>query len=152
MSIKYEAVKYYSGNIGGAQPSGTVTGFADPSYYDTETSPIATNTNIPTQSIQDLQALNTGQNTLQNVIGAVGQALVPAASGFLGTMFAGPADSLSQKFLSQFAPAMAGGTPQASRGGTFIPTPPVISSPAVVASYNTDGTVNARDANAYGAG
>lgn len=148
MSIKYEAVKYYSGNIGGAQPSGTVTGFADPSYYDTTLSPIATpgSTNIPTQSIQDLQAVNSGQNTLQNVVGAVGQALVPAASGFLGSMLAGPADSLSQKFLEQFAPAMAGGTPQASRGGTFIPTPPVI------ASYNSDGTINARDANAYGAG
>ena len=145
MTIKYEAVKYYSGNIGGAQPSGTVTGFADPSYYDTELSPIATpgSTNIPTQSIQDLQAVNSGQNTLQNVIGAVGQGLVPAASGFLGTMFAGPADSLSQKFLSQFAPTMAGGTPQASQGGfqgsqggTFIPTPPVINSPAATPGFN----------------
>ena len=35
MTIKYETVKYYEGAIGGSHPSGTVTGFADPTHYDT---------------------------------------------------------------------------------------------------------------------
>jgi hypothetical protein len=131
MTIKYEAVKYYSGNIGGSTPSEYVPGFADPAHYDTVKSPIATpgSTGQPPGSVQDLQALNSGQNTLQNVIGAVGQALVPAAAGFLGQALAGPANSLSQRLLSNFAPALAGGTPQATNqapgnpqgGGTFIP-------------------------------
>ena len=156
MTIKYEAVKYYSGNIGGETPSESVPGFADPAHYDTTKSPIAPpgSTYVPQQSVQDLQALNSGQNTLQNVIGAVGQGLTGIAAGFLGTALAGPADSASQKFLSNFAPALAGGTPQATNSSTatgqsgfFFPTPPV-----VTASYNKDGTVNAFDANAYGEG
>jgi len=160
MTIKYEAVKYYSGNIGGDTPSEAVPGFADPSHYDTTKSPIAApgSTYIPQTNVQDLQALNTGQNTLQNVLGAVGQGLVPTAAGFLGSALAGPADSLSQRMLSAFAPNLAGGTPEASgqaatssaptsRGGFFFPTPPVIT-----ASYNPDGTVNANDANSYGEG
>ena len=55
--------------------------------------------------------------------------------------------------LTNFAPNLAGGTPQAtgatpsSSGGFFFPTPPV-----VTASYNPNGTVNASDANAYGEG
>jgi hypothetical protein len=155
MTIKYEAVKYYSGNIGGATPSQYVTGFADPAHYDTNKSPIAPtgSTDVPTGSVQDLQALNSGQNTLQNVIGAVGQGLTGIAAGFLGTALAGPADSASQRFLSNFAPALAGGTKEAAgsapsaQGGFFFPTPPT-----VTASYNKDGTVNASDANAYGEG
>ena len=148
MTIKYEAVKYYSGNIGGETPSETVPGFADPAHYDTVKSPIAPpgSTYQPTPLVQDLQSLSQGQNTLQNVLGAVGQSLIPVASGFLGSALAGPADSASQRFLSNFAPALAGGTPQAS-SGPFFPTPPV-----VVASYNPNGTVNANDANAYGEG
>lgn len=127
MTIKYEAVKYYSGNVGGDTPSESVPGFADPAHYDTEKSPIASpgSTNVPQSSVQDLQALSQGQNTLQNVLGAVGQGLVPAAASFLGSALAGPADSLSQRLLSNFAPAMAGGTPQAS-GGPFFPTGPTV--------------------------
>jgi hypothetical protein len=41
MSIRYENVKYYSGAVGGAQPSDPVAGFADPAFYDTTRSPIA---------------------------------------------------------------------------------------------------------------
>jgi hypothetical protein len=55
----------------------------------------------------------------------VGQSLVPVAAGFLGSALAGPADSLSQRLLSNFAPALAGGTPQAG-GGPFFPTGPTI--------------------------
>jgi len=149
MSIKYEAVKYYSGAVGGAQPSDPVTGFADPSHYDTMTSPIAvpgsTNTvmtqgtikSSPSGSKQDLQALATGQNTLQNVIGAVGQGLVPTASAFLGGQLAG-SGAYTQQILGGLAPALAGGTIDAARqaagavGGFLFPTP----------EYKTDSSGN----------
>jgi hypothetical protein len=144
MSIKYENVKYYSGAVGGATPSDPVTGFADPSHYDVAKSPIAvegsTNT-VMTQgtikpslsgSKQDLQALSTGQNTLQNVIGAVGQGLVPTASAFLGGALAG-SGAYTQQILSGLAPALAGGTPAATNqvpganGGFSFPLGPKIS-------------------------
>jgi hypothetical protein len=41
MTIKYETVKYYSGAIGGVRPDTNVSGFADPSYYDTVPSALA---------------------------------------------------------------------------------------------------------------
>ena len=41
MTIRYETVKYYSGAIGGVRPDTNVTGFADPSYYDTVPSALA---------------------------------------------------------------------------------------------------------------
>jgi hypothetical protein len=141
MTIKYEAVKYYSGDIGGAQPSDPVTGFADPSHYDTTTSPIATpgSTGVPNPagSKQDLQALATGQNTLQNVIGAVGQGLVPTASAFLGGQLAG-SGAYTQQILGGLAPALAGGSVEAARqaagavGGFFFPEP----------KYTTDSNGN----------
>jgi hypothetical protein len=138
MSIKYENVKYYSGAVGGATPSDPVTGFADPSHYDVAKSPIAvpgsTNTVMtqgtikpsPSGSKQDLQALAQGQNTLQNVIGAVGQGLVPTASAFLGGALAG-SGAYTQQILSGLAPALAGGTIEAARqaagavGGFLFP-------------------------------
>jgi hypothetical protein len=140
MTIKYEAVKYYSGAVGGATPSDPVAGFADPAYYDVAKSPIAvpgsTNTVMTqgtikpsaTGSKQDLQALATGQNTLRNVIGAVGQGLVPTASAFLGAALAG-SGTYTQQILGGLAPAIAGGSPEAARqasgavGGFLFPTP-----------------------------
>ena len=144
MNIRYENVKYYSGAVGGAQPSDPVTGFADPSFYDTVTSPIAvpgsTNTvmtqgtikSSPNGSKQDLQALATGQNTLQNIIGAVGQGLVPVASSFLGGALAG-SGAYTQQILRNLAPAIAGSTPAATNqvpganGGFSFPLGPRIS-------------------------
>lgn len=41
MTVKYETVKYYTGAIGGVRPDTNVTGFADPSYYDTVPSALA---------------------------------------------------------------------------------------------------------------
>ena len=156
MSIKYEAVKYYSGNVGGETPSQSVTGFADPSHYDTTKSPIATpgSTLKPPSSVQDLQALQTGQNTLQNVLGAVGQGLVPAAASLGASALDGVGGAIGQKLLAGFAPALAGGTTAAAQqiqnavGGFFFPTPDTVAT----ASFNSDGTVNALDANAYGEG
>jgi hypothetical protein len=40
MTIQYETVKYYSGDIGGVRPDTNVTGFANPQYYDQIKSPI----------------------------------------------------------------------------------------------------------------
>ena len=82
----------------------------------------------PNGSKQDLQALATGQNTLQNVIGAVGQGLVPTASAFAGAALAG-SGAFTQGLLSGLAPALAGGSIEAARqaagaiGGFFFPAP-----------------------------
>ena len=160
MTIKYETVKYYSGDIGGATPSSTVPGFADPAHYDTKKSPIAppgstdqvvqggSLVSVPNGMKQDLQALAVGKNTLQNVLGAVGQGLVPGAAGLLGTALGGlgGAGSVSQGLLSAFAPAMAGGTPAAASallgkiGGLFIPTPSAISGAGVLTEDTGAGT------------
>ena len=172
MTFRYETVKYYSGDIGGDTPSEQMPGFADPSYYDTTKSPIApsgstnqvvqngTLVSVPQGTVQDLQALNTGQNTLQNVIGAVGQGLVPAAAGLLGGALAG-SGSQTQALLAGLAPALAGGTPQAAQQaqnspfGFLFSTPDGTASPPAPASlpgqavFNTDGTVQASNLNGY---
>jgi hypothetical protein len=145
MTIKYENVKYYSGDIGGANPSNPVTGFADTNHYDTTKSPIASNGswNVPNPagSKQDLQALASGQNTLQNVIGAVGQSLVPTASAFLSGQLAG-SGAYTQNILQNLAPALAGGTPAAAQAGPFFPLGPAPTtstsptSPAAEPGYN----------------
>ena len=83
VTIEYETVKYYSGAIGGQKPSSKVAGFADPAHYDIVPSGISRPGS--TQSVfgqgglldavggtvQDLEALASGQGGLQNVIGAV---------------------------------------------------------------------------------
>ena len=83
MSIEYETVKYYSGAIGAQQPSNTVAGFADPAHYDIMPSGITRPGGQQsvfgqgglidgiTGTVNDLQALASGQGGLQNVIGAV---------------------------------------------------------------------------------
>jgi len=138
MSIRYENVKYYSGAIGGAQPSDPVTGFADPAYYDVVTSPIAvpgstatvesqgTIRPSPIGSKQDLQA--NSQGGLKNVLGAVGQALVPTAASFLNGALAG-SGALTQGLVAGLVGAAAGGLPGAvqavanGQGGQLFPTP-----------------------------
>ena len=130
MTINYETVKYYSGDIGGNTPSDTVPGFADPSHYDTTKSPIAPagSTYVPSASKQDLQALATGKNSLQNALSAVGVGLVPALSGLLGGALE-DSGSTTQSLLAGFAPAMAGGTKEAASqiannlGGWLFATP-----------------------------
>jgi hypothetical protein len=86
MSVQYETVKYYSGAIGGAQPSNTVAGFADPAHYDNRRSalsrPGSTNSvfgqggliDAGTGILEDLGAILSGRGGLQNVIGAVQKA------------------------------------------------------------------------------
>jgi hypothetical protein len=91
----------------------------------------------PNGSKQDLQALATGQNTLQNVVGAVGQGLVPTAAAFLGGQLAG-SGAYTQQILGGLAPALAFGTVAAAKqaagaiGGFLFPSP----------DYTTDSTGN----------
>jgi hypothetical protein len=138
MTIRYENVKYYSGAIGGEQPSSTVPGFADPAHYDTQISPMAvpgsndkvevqgTLRYVPQGTKQDLQALNTGQNTLQNVVGAIGQGLVPTAASFLNGALAG-SGVVGAAVVAGAAIATRVGVPGTiaqtpnGAGGTFIP-------------------------------
>jgi len=86
MEIKYEAVKYYVGAVGGQQPSATVPGFADPAHYDLLRSSLARAGSTQTVFgqgglvdaaagiIEDSNALASGQGGLQNVVGAVQKA------------------------------------------------------------------------------
>ena len=140
MSIRYENVKYYSGAVGGAQPSDPVTGFADPSHYDVAPSPIAvpgstatvesqgTIQPSPVGSKQDLQSLAQGQNTLQNVLGAVGQSLVPTAGSFLNGALAG-SGALGAALVTGLGVATRIGVPGSigqlpnGKGGMNFPTP-----------------------------
>jgi hypothetical protein len=83
VTIEYETVKYYSGAIGSQHPSSKVSGFADPAHYDIVpsgiTRPGGTQSvfgqggllDAVTGTVEDLQALASGQGGLQNVIGAV---------------------------------------------------------------------------------
>jgi hypothetical protein len=140
MSIRYENVKYYSGAVGGAQPSDPVTGFADPSHYDVAPSPIAVPGSTatvesqgsiqpsPNGSKQDLQSLAQGQNTLQNVLGAVGQGLVPTAASFLNGQLAG-SGALGAALVTGLGVAAGIGVPGSigqvpnGTGGMNFPTP-----------------------------
>jgi hypothetical protein len=83
LTVAYETVKYMSGTIGGAQPSTSVPGFADPAHYDSTKSslsrPGGTNSVFGQGGLidavegftQDLQALAGGRGSLTNVLGAV---------------------------------------------------------------------------------
>jgi hypothetical protein len=86
MTIQYETVKYYNGYVGGDQPSSTVVGFADPNHYDVTRSGISRPGSQATVFgqgglvdagiglLEDLNALQTGQGGLQNILGAVQKA------------------------------------------------------------------------------
>ena len=156
MSIRYENVKYYSGTVGGDQPSDQVPGFADPSRYDTELSPIgrpgSNNQAMVNGQLQpsvqgnkqDLQALVNSQNTLQNVVGAVGQSLVYGAAAFATGALAGSGSLLN--LPDQLSKVLTG-----AQGPTFPTDAPIVSYSNVpgTATFNSDGTVNASDLNGY---
>jgi hypothetical protein len=87
VTIEYETVKYYAGQIGARKPSQNVAGFADPTHYDTVPSAISTPggtasvfgqggmVDALTGGISDLSALASGQGGLQNILG-LGQTAV----------------------------------------------------------------------------
>jgi hypothetical protein len=86
MTINYETVKYGQGAIGGATPSDTAVGFADPSYYDTVKSALARPGSTATVlgqgglidavqgTFDDLAALGDGTGGVQNILGAIQKA------------------------------------------------------------------------------
>ena len=83
MTIRYETVKYYQGATGGATPSNAVSGFADPTHYDTRKSALARPGATATVFgqgglidagigiLEDLEALADGRGGVQNVVNAV---------------------------------------------------------------------------------
>jgi hypothetical protein len=87
VTVEYETVKYYSGQVGARKPSQNVAGFADPTHYDTVPSAISTPggtasvfgqggmVDALTGGISDLSALASGQGGLQNILG-LGQTAV----------------------------------------------------------------------------
>jgi hypothetical protein len=86
MTVQYETVKYYNGYIGGNQPSSTAVGFADPNRYDVTRSGLSRPGSEATVFgqgglvdagiglLEDLNALQTGQGGIQNILGAVQKA------------------------------------------------------------------------------
>jgi len=138
MTFRYETVKYYSGYIGGAQPSNTVVGFADPNHYDTTPSPLARLGSTSTVFgqgglvdagigfIQDLNALANGQGGLQNILGAV-QIAGTTYNTWKNQNIASVANQEAQLAAKQILQAsLPGITRQVinAGNGVFFPTPP----------------------------
>ncbi len=81
MTIRYETVKYYQGKLDTSRPSANIKGFADPSHYDTQRSPLdrlGNNATILGQGglvdtvggiVNDLQS-----NSVLGIVGAVQKA------------------------------------------------------------------------------
>lgn len=132
VELKYETVKYYSGAIGGATPSNTVQGFADPAHYDLTRSGLARPGSTQTVFgqgglidagigiIQDLQ-----RGDLQGVIGAV-QTAGTTYNTFKGKSIASIANQdakLAAQNIAQYS--LPGYTRQAigAINGQFFPTP-----------------------------
>jgi hypothetical protein len=143
MTIKYETVKYYSGYVGGSQPSNTVVGFADPNHYDTRRSALARPGSTSTVFgqgglvdagiglLDDLEALSTGRGGLQNILGGV-QKAGTAYQTFKGKDLASIANEEAKLAGKQI---LIGSLPGVTRqvinkaNGVFFPTPPRNSNP-----------------------
>jgi hypothetical protein len=135
MTVAYETVKYFNGYVGGNQPSGTVVGFADPNHYDVTRSGIArpgSQSTVFGQGglvdagvglLEDLNALQTGQGGLQNVLGAV-QKAGTAFETFKGKNIASIANQEARQAAPQILQAaLPGAVRQAinSGNGQFFP-------------------------------
>ena len=138
VEIKYETVKYYTGSIGGSTPSATVPGFADPAHYDLTRSGLARPGSTQTVFgqgglidagfgvVEDLQALASGQGSINNVIGAV-QTAGTAYNTFKGKSIGSIANAdvrLAANNIARYS--SAGYTRQAlgAVNGMIFPTPP----------------------------
>jgi hypothetical protein len=138
MTVAYETVKYFNGAVGGNQPSSTVVGFADPNHYDVTRSGISRPGSQATVFgqgglvdagigfLEDLNALQSGQGGLQNVLGAV-QKAGTAFETFKGKNIA----SIANREARQAAPqilqaALPGAVRQAanSANGQLFPKAP----------------------------
>ena len=138
VEIKYETVKYYTGAVGGATPSNTVPGFADPAHYDLTRSALARPGSTQTVFgqgglidagigiVEDLNALASGQGSLNNVIGAV-QKAGTTYNTFKNKSIASIANQDAKLAAQQIAQySLPGYTRQAlgSVNGMIFPTPP----------------------------
>ena len=138
VEIKYETVKYYSGAIGGATPSNTVPGFADPAHYDLTRSGLARPGSTQTVFgqgglidaglgiVEDLNALASGQGSLNNVIGSV-QTASTAYNTFKGKSLSSIINNDANVAAAQIAQySLPGYTRQAlgAVNGMIFPTPP----------------------------
>jgi hypothetical protein len=138
MEIRYEAVKYYIGSIGGETPSATVPGFADPAHYDLMRSSLARPGSTQTVFgqgglvdagagiLEDLNALASGQGSLQNVLGGVQQAGA-AYNTFKGKNIASIARLDARNAFNQYVQqGLPGDTRSvlAKANGVFFPKPP----------------------------
>ena len=147
MTLRYETVKYYSGYIGGEQPSNTVPGFADPTHYDTTPSPLAhlgsTNTvfgqgglvDAGIGFIQDLNALASGQGGLQNILGAVqiaGTTYNTWKNQSIASVVNQEAKVAAKQILQASLPGVTRQVINAGNG-VFFPTPP---NPTTPPQYN----------------
>ena len=138
VEIQYETVKYYTGSIGGSTPSITVPGFADPAHYDLTRSALARPGSTQTVFgqgglldagagiVNDLNALASGQGSLNNVIGAV-QTAGTAYNTFKGKSIGSIANQDAKLAAAQIAQySLPGYTRQAlnSANGMIFPTAP----------------------------
>lgn len=138
MTIRYEAVKYYNGYVGANQPSSTVVGFADPNRYDITRSGISRPGSQATVFgqgglldagiglVQDLNALQTGQGGLQNILGAV-QKAGTAYQTFKGKNIASIANQEAKQAANQVLQYSLPGAMRAAvnaGNGLFFPNPP----------------------------
>jgi hypothetical protein len=135
MTIRYETVKYYNGYVGGNQPSSTVVGFADSNHYDVTRSGISRPGSQATVFgqgglvdagiglLEDLNALQTGQGGLQNILGAV-QKAGTAYQTFKGKNIASIANQEARQAATQILQtSLPGAVRQAinSGNGQFFP-------------------------------
>lgn len=134
VEIKYETVKYYSGAIGGASPSNTVSGFADPTHYDLTRSALARPGSTQTVFgqgglidagigiIGDLQ-----RGDLSGVIGAVqkgGTAYNTFKGKSIGSIINNDANTAAAQIAQYSLPGYTRAALGANGVGQFFPTPP----------------------------
>ena len=140
MTIRYESVKYFNGAVGGATPSNTVNGFADPNHYDTVKSRLARPGSTATVfgqggiidaltgSVQDLQALASGQGGLAQIIG-LAQTASTTYNTFKGKDIASIASTEAQQaaisVLQQGLPGSVRQAVNSANGFLFPKAPPV---------------------------
>lgn len=137
MTIDYETVKYYSGAIGSSRPDVNVQGFADPSHYDTELSPISRTGSNQTVFGQG-SLLDVGEGSIEDLqsgslTGLIGSAQTPMRSyaQFGGNQSINQVAIQKSSNLALGTGTLIEGLPAATRslinnpGGVFIPTPSI---------------------------
>ena len=154
MAIKYETVKYYQGAVGGATPSNTVSGFADPAHYDTIKSALARPGSTATVLGQgglidagigiasDLEALGNGTGGAQNVLGAI-QTAGTAYNTFKGkniaSIFNADAQQAAQDILRTSLPGAMRQAVNSANGMLFPTAPKVATIPGQTTAPNVTG-------------